>query len=352
VVPALAVVAGGVVAAATASGLTWLVWRWAARALLDVPNERSSHTRPTPKGGGIAIVVVTVMGAWVGWLAIGQPGSSAPLLSWTVFGVLISAVSFVDDLRRLPNRVRFAVHAAGAIGVIIACGYWQSVRLPLLGTVEIGIAGVVVTFVWIAGLTNAWNFMDGIDGIAASQAAVAGLTWFGLAALAGSAQTAALGLVLAAANLGFLTWNWSPARIFMGDVGSAFVGYTLSVMPLLAMATGDSARGDMAVLMPLASALAVWPFVFDASFTFLRRLSRNEDVFAAHRSHLYQRLVIAGLSHGSVSLGYTVLGGFGCLVALALLAGRVDTHFATAVILPLAVGLASYTRRCERIRAT
>lgn len=349
-VPPAAIVAGGIVAAAAASGITWLVRRWAVRALLDIPNERSSHTLPTPKGGGISIVAVTVIGAWAGWLALEEPIPALPLVSWTIFGLLISAVSFVDDMRPLPNRIRFTVHSVGAIAAIVTGGYWGTVLVPLVGTIDLGVLGIAVTFVWIAGLTNAWNFMDGIDGIAAAQAAVAGLAWFALGEMAGSGSAAALGLALAASNLGFLTWNWPPARIFMGDVGSAFVGYTLGVLPLVAMATAFGGSGSPSGILPLLSVLVVWPFVFDSSLTLLRRLRRRENLFAAHRSHLYQRMVISGLSHSSVSVGYTVLAAVGGLVAWALLVDPASSWAVAAVIALLAAALGTYTRRCERIR--
>jgi len=284
---------------------------WAERhQVLDVPNERSSHTNPTPRGGGLAVVATTL----VGWLpyALFMCGESWPRIAgYVIGGVLIAAVSWVDDLRSLPSPVRLAAHTVSALLVVAAIGHWQQVSVPPLGIVQLGWLGGPLTLLWIVGLTNAYNFMDGIDGIAGSQAVVAGLGWTVLGWLAGRPAVATLGLLVAAASLGFLSHNWPPARIFMGDVGSAFLGYTFAVLPLLA----SPADSRMAV----TSLLFVWPFVFDPAFTLLRRLRRGENVFVAHRSHLYQRLVIAGASHLTVTLLYAALASLGVVAAFCWL---------------------------------
>lgn len=269
--------------------------RWAARgALLDVPNERSSHVRPTPRGGGLAIVLVTLGG----WLLLGlwYGANARVLVGYFVGAALIAGISWLDDLRGLSNRLRFGVHIVGAMLAVAALGWWQQVTLPLLGTVPLGGVGLPVTLLWIVGLTNAYNFMDGIDGLAGSQAVVAGAGWALWGVWQGQPLVAGLGTLVAASSLGFLGHNWPPARIFMGDVGSAFLGYTFAVLPLLAAPAHSH--------LPLAAAILLWPFLFDSGFTFLRRWRQGENVFAAHRSHLYQRLVLAGHSHRRVTLLY------------------------------------------------
>jgi UDP-N-acetylmuramyl pentapeptide phosphotransferase/UDP-N-acetylglucosamine-1-phosphate transferase len=199
--------------------------------------------------------------------------------------------------------------------------------LPLLGPLALGWFGLIMTFVWIVGLTNAYNFMDGIDGIAGGQAVVAGLGWTLLGWLDHQPLVAALGLLLAASSLGFLGHNWPPARIFMGDVGSAFLGFTLAVLPVVAAQHNPR--------LAWAGVLLVWPFVFDAAFTFLRRLRKRENVFAAHRSHLYQRLVIAGYSHRFVTLLYIGLALAGAVLALLWYSGGKASDLVVLLALPL-----------------
>ena len=153
---------------------------------------------------------------------------------------------------------------------------------------------------------NAYNFMDGIDGLAGSQTVVAGLGWLVPGGIVG---LPIFGVLVAGSSLGFLGHNWPPTRIFMGDVGSVFLGFTLAVLAVI----GGLAHPRL----PLAGLLVVWPFVFDTTFTIVRRLRRGENIFAAHRSHLYQRLVIAGYSQRAVTLLYAGLALVGVVLALA-----------------------------------
>ena len=301
--------------------------RWAEkREILDFPNERSSHTLPTPRGGGLAIVFFPVVGLVTAWLI--NPTWLLWALSAYLFGaVLIAAVSWLDDLRPLPNRIRFAAHSVGAILVIFGFGYWHSMDIPLVGQLNFGWLGLLVAFLWIVGLTNAYNFMDGIDGIAGGQAVVAGAGWAALGSLSDQPLVAILGLLLATTSLGFLGHNLPPARIFMGDVGSAFLGYTFAVLSVIA-----AAKDPRFFLIGL---LLVWPFVFDTTFTFFRRLRKRENVFAAHRSHLYQRLVISGLNHRFVTLIYMGLALVGTILSLLLFIRVNGSELVVAIILPL-----------------
>lgn len=283
--------------------------RWAQRRMLDIPNERSSHTRPTPRGGGLAIVAVTIAGASL-FLIFGHSGAN--LNQWILYcagALLIAVVSLLDDFRSLPNGVRFAAHIIGALLAIAAFGVWHSIVLPGIGILNLGWLGWPVTVIWIVGLTNAYNFMDGIDGIAGGQGVVAGLGWGVTGLMSGNQLVCSLGFLLTAACLGFLFHNWPPASIFMGDVGSAFLGYTFAVLPIIAANQIDPRFALIGILF-------VWPFVFDTTFTFFRRLLNHENVFEAHRSHLYQRLVMAGYSHGVVSALYICLAGVGVVLGV------------------------------------
>jgi len=302
--------------------------RWAAQRMLDIPNERSSHTQPTPRGGGLLIVLVTLAGLWLAAPFLGGSGEQAPALAaFTLGAALIAWVSWRDDLLPVSNRVRFGAHAAGALAVIVFVGFWRTVELPLLSPFALGWLGVPLTFLWLAGLTNAYNFMDGIDGLAGGQAVVAGLGWLALGQLVGLPVVSLVGVLVAGSSLGFLGHNWPPARIFMGDVGSAFLGFTLATLAVL---------GGLAdARLPFAGVLVLWPFVFDTTFTLLRRLRRGENIFAAHRSHLYQRLVIAGWRHRTVTLLYLGLALLGVGLALAWVGGLPGGALAAALLPPL-----------------
>jgi FlaA1/EpsC-like NDP-sugar epimerase/UDP-N-acetylmuramyl pentapeptide phosphotransferase/UDP-N-acetylglucosamine-1-phosphate transferase len=323
--------------------------RWAARRqILDMPTDRGAHKSPVVRGGGLVIVVLVLLGIWVIFGLIG-PGSAWPaLLAYTLGAVCIGTVSWLDDLRPLSNLVRFTAHSLGALGVIAIIGYWNSVSLPLLGRIPLGVAGALLTFFWIVGLTNAYNFMDGIDGIAGSQAVIAGAGWASLGIFSGQHLLGALGILVAACSLGFLGHNWPPARIFMGDIGSAFLGFTFAVMPLIANRL--SGGGDSG-FTPLIGLLLVWPFVFDASLTFFRRLLLKENVFKPHKSHLYQRLVSAGYEHQSVTLIYSSLALAGVLLARVWSPQSLNEPASWGVALPfLCFGLWQFTRDKDRPR--
>lgn len=317
--------------------VSWLiVWgvRWysARGALIDVPNERSSHTRPTPRGGGLGIVVVTMGGAAL--LAFQQP----MIWGYIMAAGLIAAVSWVDDVRSLSNRVRFGTHLLGALLVVGTGGWIEAVKLPFVGVITLGWFGLPVTLFWLVGMTNIYNFMDGIDGIAGSQAVVAGAGWSLLGWLVNNEVVAWVGLVVAAGSLGFLFHNWAPAKIFMGDVGSAFLGFTFGWLGLVAT------RMDAGLAVPMV--LLVWAFLFDTGLTLIRRLQQRENIFAAHRTHLYQRMVIAGHPHTRVTLLYTFLALLGLFAAWLSWYG--NALMGIAIVLLLAVALWLVTERLAR----
>lgn len=318
-----------------------LVRHWAVgRGLLDVPNHRSSHSTPTPRGGGV--VFLPIVGLAVLSLSVASDAHDVSRLAAAlVFSGLVAGISLIDDVRTLSSGARFLVHLISAAGVILTLGAWQEIALPGLGVVDLGWSGNVITLIWIVGLINAYNFMDGIDGIAGSQAVVAGITWAVIAWIAGAPSVAALALVLAAAALGFLGHNWPPARIFMGDVGSAFLGFMFAIIPLLI-----SPRDPY---LPLAAGLVLWAFVADTSWAFVRRLMEGKPVFSAHREHCYQRLVQAGWSHRAVTLLYAALGSAGAVMAMAwwTTEGVFGWAFAVAVA-ALWAGVIVLTRRSNR----
>lgn len=334
------------VAAAVASVATeWLVGWASARGVMDRPNDRSSHTRATPRGGGIAIVAVT---SWAVILAaVLWPEARLPLVAFLVPALAIAAVSWLDDLKPLRNRVRFGVHLGSAAAATFVLGPVRAADFGSLGTFDLGFAAWPLTLLWIVGMTNAFNFMDGIDGIAGITAAVAGVAIAAAAGCVGAESVAAVSLAFAGASIGFLTCNWPPARIFMGDVGSAFCGFVIAVLPLLG---GASTTSRLAMI----TAVAMWPFIFDTAFTLCRRTTKRENIFKAHRSHLYQRLVIAGWSHRAVSSLYGGLSAMASAVALAPLGDAALARTATTLTgATIAVGIAlllALVRVAERRR--
>jgi UDP-N-acetylmuramyl pentapeptide phosphotransferase/UDP-N-acetylglucosamine-1-phosphate transferase len=268
--------------------------RWSLRRkLFDIPNERSSHTTPTPRGGGLVIVLIGLTAYTV--YAVFIAGDFA--WSYVLGAMLIAGISWLDDLYSVSFVWRFLVHALAAVLVINYVGYFGESYIPFFQTAKKGdIAGVTVTFLWIVWLTNAYNFMDGIDGIAGMQAVTAGIGWLVVGNLLGSGSVEFYGGVLASSSLGFLMQNWQPARIFMGDVGSAFLGFSFAVLPLLAGREMGAASENRRFL-PIAAVALVWLFVFDTVYTFFRRAANAEKVWEAHREHLYQKFVAAGFSH-------------------------------------------------------
>lgn len=264
--------------------------------LLDQPNARSSHVAPTPRGGGIMILLV-IAGAslWVG-------RSHSDRLAWVVplSALGVGLVSLVDDVRGLSAAVRFGTHIVGAIVLIwgarlldprSVAGDWAAslfLPLPLLTAFMI---------LWMVGFTNSFNFMDGINGIAAVQAGVGALAMAGVAAVgAGSwdSPPVLLSVAVSGAALGFLPHNFPRARMFMGDVGSAPLGMVLAFLALWICR-----EHGLRLFIPLAMIHS--NFILDTSITLFRRISRGDRWLEPHREHFYQRLIRAGLSHSFVT---------------------------------------------------
>ena len=297
----------------TAFAVSWsvaaFVVKFAQRAnLVDYPNHRSLHGDPTPRGGGIGIVLATIGGL----ILAGFIGASIPSQAiWLVglVGGTIAIVSFIDDVTNLSPLVRLSIHVVAAVAVIIILEPIDNLTIAGVGR-NLEVFAQVLIVVWIVGMTNAFNFMDGIDGIAATQATVAGAYWVAFGLFLGAPAVAVIGVLLVGSSCGFLVHNWPPARLFMGDVGSAFLGFVFATLPLLA------AEDDP--VLSVMGAFLLWPFIFDTTMTFIRRLARGENVITAHRSHLYQRLVATGLSHKHVTYLYLVLAAAAGFASLAL----------------------------------
>ncbi len=290
----------------SAAGARWLAGRpRLTRALLDHPNARSLHQDPIPRSGGLAVLAGLAAALATGWLwnalAAGPPLPGA--LVWLAVAVLpVAAVSLYDDLGHCPRRLRLAVHVLAALILLGGGLAWGHLGLPGLDWPLPGVVAGALTVLFTVWMLNLYNFMDGMDGFAG------GMALFGFGALAvlgwraGDPAFAAAAAVPAAAAAGFLWSNFPPARIFLGDLGSSTLGL---------LAAGFSLWGARDGLFPLwTAALAFSPFIVDATWTLGRRLARGERVWEAHRSHHYQRLVLAGWGHRKTVLrSYVLMAG-------------------------------------------
>ena len=291
------------------SGVT-LFKRWSlSRKILDHPNERSSHSEPVPRGGGVVIVVLSL----AAYLCLGFWYNVD--VSWGFFAgaLLIAGVSWLDDLYSVAFGWRLAVQVIAAAVLVADRGPMVDANLGSeFGLVQIGGLGILITLAWLIWMTNAYNFMDGIDGLAALQGSVAAVAWAAVGAIYDMPFIYLFAGVIAAACVGFLIHNWQPATIFMGDVGSAFLGFTLAAFPLLAP------KGNVAGVhvLALAAIAFLWFFLFDTVLTMFRRLTRLEKIWQPHREHLYQRMIQGGLSHSSVTMLY---GSFSAVISTAAL---------------------------------
>jgi UDP-GlcNAc:undecaprenyl-phosphate GlcNAc-1-phosphate transferase len=275
--------------------------QWALhRNLLDIPNERSSHSIATPRGGGLAIAAIVLVGFTLTRLWVNDSGQ-VPYLGYLVGAAIVAVIGGLDDLVEVSAKVRLLVQLIAAIVFIATAGFMTPIPLPFVGELDWGWLGIPVTLLWVVGLTNAYNFMDGIDGIAAGQAIVAACLWFILALGLDLPALTILSVLIVGASLGFLLHNLPPARIFMGDVGSTVLGYTFAAMPLLAFHETGNAR------LFVVGILCVAPFVFDTALTMMRRALNHQHLLQAHRTHLYQRLVKVGYSHGATTALYVLL---------------------------------------------
>lgn len=253
----------------------WLASGYSPLAILDHPNERSLHARPTPRSGGIAILVAVGMGWAVLLDGYGLPQG----MGWIMSAAgLVAVVSLLDDLIGLRARTRFVVHLLAA-GLILAGGLGLSW----------GWGGWIISLFGIVWMLNLFNFMDGMDGFAGGMA-LAGFGFLGWAGhMADAGSYAMYCWVIGAASLGFLVFNFPPARIFMGDAGSATLGLLAAALSLW---------GVRLQLFPIWFPVLVFsPFIVDATVTLVRRGLRGERIWLAHREHYYQRLVQAGWGH-------------------------------------------------------
>ena len=285
-----------------------------ARRLLDRPNERSLHSEVVPRVGGIALLA--------GALPFAFADASPALAMVLALAVALAIVSALDDVRALPVVVRLAAHFAAASLAVYAI-FGDAYRSHSVAPFILPLA--VLAIAW---MTNLFNFMDGSDGLAGSMAAI-GFGTLGVVALGGGHADIGIACVaLASASLGFLVVNWPPARVFMGDAGAIPLGF-------LAGAIG--ALGWLRSTWPAWFPVMVFaPFVFDATFTLLRRLARRERVWIAHRQHAYQRLVLTGWNKRRLAIASSAAMIANAVVACAALRQAGDARYVIISVLAAA----------------
>jgi len=260
---------------------------------MDIPNERSLHDNPTPRGGGLAFVATSLVGFLL--LLLNNTLDRVDLLALCCAGVIVAIAGHLDDRQKISGATaRLVLHAISAIILIVGVGIPSKLAL-FDQTVNTGIVGSILGVLYLVWLLNLFNFMDGTDGIAASEAifvctAGAILSYYVLS----DANHSAAAIILAASTFGFMLYNWSPAKIFMGDVGSGYLGVLIGGLSLIA------ANQDPDLLWVWIILLAV--FVSDATVTLIRRLLRKQKPHVAHRSHAYQHLAIRLNSHAKVAV--------------------------------------------------
>ena len=303
---------------------TWLARVYAVRRrLIDEPGERRSHQEATPRGGGISIVAVLLAAMLA--LALHAPVRALALALAAAGLVLVAGIGWIDDHRPLSARLRLVVHALAAA---LLCGaLWRAGGAPL---------DLAIAFAAVLVLVNVWNFMDGINGIAASQAAVVALAYV-LFVSAGPVFW--LGLALAAGACGFLPFNFPRARIFLGDVGSGALGYALAGLLALASINGDPAT-RLLLAMPLL------PFLIDASLTLLARIVRGERWWEPHTQHAYQAWA-RRRGHARVTVAYACAAAVAAGIAFAMYSSGIAVIMVSYGVL-LGLGGMAWRRLRER----
>ena len=289
------------------------------RAVLDIPNERSSHMTAIPKGAGIVLLFVVLVG-WcaVPWVAInGLDANQIPLIAG--IAIALSVLSWIDDLKGLSPALRLVAHLSAA-GLAIKFAPFQG--LIFQGYLGAPADMVFTAIIW-AWFINLFNFMDGIDGISGVQSSTicAGVIVIGYL-VPGLNVYAPYAAILLGASLGFLVWNWPPAKIFLGDVGSAPIGFLLGWILLSLASAGQWAA---ALILP-------GYYLADATITLVRRAVHGERVWRAHREHFYQKAVASGLSHGWVTGAVMISGILLAGIAAVSVTGYVMVSMSAALV--------------------
>jgi UDP-GlcNAc:undecaprenyl-phosphate GlcNAc-1-phosphate transferase len=316
---------------AVAAAITWSMARFAV--LVDVPNARSSHARPTPRGGGVGILAaffVGLVGVHVAAGLFDQPG----LAAFAAGALIMGLAGLADDVRSMKFTTKLAAQIAASVIAMAGGLVLRTFYVPLVGPVEFGLTAYPITLLWLIGLTNAFNFMDGLDGLAGGVAVISGAFLCALALLLQDPVVLVISGLLTAASAGFLVFNLPPARIFMGDVGSQFLGFTFAALGV--MLTLHDETGTLLLLVPVL----LFSFLFDTVFTAVRRWREGANLADAHRTHLYQLLNQSGLSHRQVASAQYAMAAIHGLTAMWLIGAAPSDRW--LLLLALLAGQSAY----------
>ncbi len=294
--------------------------------LLDIPNARSSHARPTPSGGGIGMVITFLFGVVLLYLC--HLLSLPLLISFLVGGILLALVGLIDDIHHVAVRVRIFFHFLAAALVLYLFGGMPSLDLGFM-VVHWKLLGYMIGLLGLVWLINLYNFMDGIDGLASSEAIFVSISMVFLLFLKKDTSLLPLFLLLASVSAGFLIWNWSPASVFMGDTGSGFLGFIFGVLLIETLMTGSSTLWQWLILLGC--------FWVDATLTLIHRVLRGEAWYQAHRSHAFQQAVKKTGCHRHVVLRVQYINVFWLfpLAILSIFYPRWEILITLIAILPL-----------------
>lgn len=270
------------------------------QGVLDLPNARSSHTGPVPRMGGLgmltAFYLITATFGVLGKLGLVQFAPYSQNIIVILFAAAVTAAAgLIDDLYHLKQAPKFLMQFVIAL-MLVAYGIrLEIISIPAWRVLGLGVFSFPLTILWLTGFSNVYNFMDGINGLAAGTAAVYGAFFFIIAWLQGDRELAAISVLLSGSCLGFLFHNFPVARTFMGDSGSLFLGMIFALI-VVRLAQHSRNPSSLVALLLICSV-----YLYDSTFTLFRRLRHGENIFLAHRSHLYQRLVLAGHSHVKIT---------------------------------------------------
>ena len=274
--------------------------------LLAIPNARSSHFEKIPQGAGLVFVLIWILSLLLGccfnWFAVSE------VMLFTLSPTIVSLLGFWDDKKELSAKVRLVVQIAAAIICVVGLGKVYTLSLLSEAAIYLGWAGIMMVMLALVWSTNLFNFMDGLDGLAAVEAlfvlGVGGLLFW----VTGEVKTAIMAWFLVATVAGFLVWNWPKARVFMGDVGSYALGFLIALFAIV---------GAAKYQIPIALWLILYgAFWFDATITLIRRFLNSEKLILAHREHAYQRLNRIGFSHSQVLCVYIVFNSILAVITL------------------------------------
>ena len=283
--------------------------------LVDVPSGRSAHSLPTARGGGMPMVLTACLASAA--VCLRWPAYAVPVAMGVILpSFVIAVVGFWDDIRPLRATLRLVVQIGVAVGVVFVLGPVRGLHLPALPFVDFGWLAWPLSVVWVVGCINAFNFMDGSDGMAALGAVAVAAGFVGITFSDGDFPVVLLASFVGAAAAGFLVFNWSPARVFMGDVGSAFLGTFFAALTLFGT-TGSTEK----VFLPLA--MAAWPYIYDPLVSVIRRVCTGHNPLVPHREFLFHRLVRSGVSHATVAVLYAVLALAGAVAGWMMVEGSI-----------------------------